>query len=48
MEDYESNIIREAYKRAGSSRKLAEYLQISQTKANKLIQKYITQPPKKN
>lgn len=40
-ERYEAYIINEAYREFGSSRKLAEHLSISQTKANKLIQKYI-------
>lgn len=41
MEKYESHIIRDAYNLCGSSRKLAEYLSISQTKANNLIRKYV-------
>lgn len=43
MEKYESYIVQEAYNKCGSSRKLAEYLSISQTKANNLIKKYINQ-----
>lgn len=42
MERYENHIIKEAYNVCKSSRKMAEYLQISQTKANRLIQKHIT------
>lgn len=38
---YEAMIVREAYAKCKSSRKLAEYLQISQTKATRLIQKYV-------
>ena len=41
MEKYEGECIREAYKKYGSSRKLAGYLNISQTKANNLIRKYV-------
>ena len=41
MELCEKNIIIEAYKEYSSSRKLAEYLNISQSKANNLIKKYI-------
>lgn len=41
MELYESSLVRDAYEVCGSSRKMAAYLKISQTKANHLIQKYI-------
>lgn len=42
IEDYERKIVQETYAQCKSSRKLAEFLQISQSKANRLIQKYIT------
>ena len=42
MEAYECKLIRNAYQIANTSRKLAELLKISQSKANRLIQKYIT------
>lgn len=38
---YESYLVCDAYQKCGSSRKLAEYLGISQTKANNLIRKYV-------
>lgn len=38
---YETNLIKEAYQKFKTSRKVAQYLKISQTKANKLIRKYI-------
>lgn len=41
---YEEKIIKDAFEKCGSSRKVAEFLKISQTKANNLIRKYI---PKK-
>ena len=41
METYEARLIRTGYQKYGSSRKMAEYLSISQTKANNLIRKYI-------
>ena len=41
MEDYEGKIIRAAYEENPSSRRLAEALGISQTKASKLIRKFI-------
>ena len=41
MGRFEAYIINEAYREFKSSRKLAEHLSISQTKANKLIQKYV-------
>lgn len=41
LERYESYLVQDAYQKCGSSRKLAEYLSISQTKANNLIRKYI-------
>lgn len=39
-EDFESNLIRTYYKKYPSSYKLSKALEISQTKANKLIQRY--------
>ncbi len=42
IEEYEKKIIQEAYAQYKSSRKLAEQLQISQSKASRLIQKYVT------
>ncbi len=39
---YERKVIQEAYAKFKSSRKVAEQLQISQSKANRLIQKYVT------
>lgn len=44
MELYEHNIIKKAYHVYKSSRKMAEYVQISQTKANRLIQKHVKHP----
>ena len=41
MERHEGDLIRRAYKQCGSSRKMAEFLSISQTKANNLIRKYL-------
>lgn len=41
IDEYAAYIIREAYQHCGSSRKLAAYLNISQTRANKLINKFI-------
>ena len=41
MQNFEEAMIREAYQKCGSSRKMAAYLNISQTKANRLIQKYL-------
>lgn len=41
LECYESNIIHEAYRKYGSSRKIARFLGISQSKANNLLRKYI-------
>ncbi len=41
MDLCEKNIVKEAYQEHSSSRKLAEHLNISQTKANNLIKKYI-------
>ena len=38
---YEGYLIRKAYEKHKTSRKVAEHLQLSQTKANKLIQKYV-------
>lgn len=40
LENYEEKVIKELYGKNSSSRKLAERLGISQTKANNLIQKY--------
>lgn len=42
MDKYESVLVNDAYAKLRSSRKVAEYFQISQTKANKLIQKHVT------
>ena len=39
---YEKKVIQEAYAKFKSSRKVAEQLQMSQSKANRLIQKYVT------
>ena len=44
--EYEKKIVTEAFAHCKSSRKMAECLQISQTKANRLIQKYITKTEK--
>ena len=41
IDRYKSELINKAYLKYNSSRKLATFLQISQTKANKLIKKYI-------
>ncbi len=41
MSDYEAYLVRQAYEKGKSSRKVAELLSIPQTKANTLIQKYI-------
>ncbi|BBA52784.1 sigma-54-dependent Fis family transcriptional regulator [uncultured Fusobacterium sp.] len=41
MNQYEASLIKEAYQKFKTSRKVAQYLKISQTKANKLIRKYI-------
>ena len=41
LESYERALIQEAYQQYGSSRKLAARLAISQSKANRLIRKYI-------
>ncbi len=41
LKQYESAIVRGAYEHCGSSRKLAAYLDISQTRANNLIRKYV-------
>ena len=38
---YEGYLIRKAYEEYKTSRKVAEQLKISQTKANKLIRKYV-------
>ena len=46
VEEYEKKIVTEAFAHCKSSRKMAECLQISQTKANRLIQKYITKSEK--
>ena len=42
MAAFESSIIHDAYRKYGSSRRIAKHLGISQTKANNLIRKYIT------
>ncbi|WP_066497244.1 sigma-54 interaction domain-containing protein [Abyssisolibacter fermentans] len=41
IENYEEKVVKDLYQRNSSSRKLAERLKISQSKANNLIQKYI-------
>ena len=41
IERYEAWLITEAYKKYGSSRKIAEHLDISQTRANNLLRKYV-------
>lgn len=41
LEQYESYLVNEAYQKCGSSRKMAQHLAISQTKANNLIRKYV-------
>ena len=41
VERYEQMIVQEAFEKCKSSRKQAEYLRVSQTKANRLIQKYV-------
>lgn len=41
MERYEGYLIQQAYKKYGSSRKIAEHLNISQTRANNLLRKYV-------
>ncbi|WP_107586910.1 sigma-54 interaction domain-containing protein [Clostridioides difficile] len=40
IKEYEKNIILDAYEKFGSSYKVAKYLEISQSKANRLIRKY--------
>lgn len=45
MEQYEALLVRDAYNRCHSSRKVAEYLSISQTRANNLIRKHIEKTP---
>ncbi len=42
VEEYEKKVIQEAYAKYGSSRRVAEQLKMSQSKANRLIQKYVT------
>lgn len=41
VDEYKSMLINKAFKKYNSSRKLADFLKISQTKANNLIKKYI-------
>lgn len=41
MDEYESLLIQDAYNKCRSSRKIADYLSISQTRANNLIRKHI-------
>lgn len=43
LDAYTAHLVRDAYTKCGSSRKVAQLLNISQTKANHLIQKYVTQ-----
>lgn len=40
--NFESSLIHDAYEKYGSSRRVAEHLGISQTRASKLIRRYIT------
>ena len=40
--NFESALIHDAYQKYGTSRKVAEHLGISQTRANNMIRKYIT------
>ncbi|MDY6595539.1 AAA family ATPase, partial [Clostridioides difficile] len=40
IKEYEKNIILDAYEKFGSSYKVAKHLEISQSKANRLIRKY--------
>ncbi|HBG1533363.1 TPA: sigma 54-interacting transcriptional regulator [Clostridioides difficile] len=40
IKEYEKNIILDAYEKFGSSYKIAKHLEISQSKANRLIRKY--------
>ena len=42
VSNFESSLIHDAYQKYGSSRRIAKHLGISQTKANNLIRKYIT------
>ena len=44
--EYESYLIRDAYQKYGSSRKVAEHLGLSQTRASNLIRKYIEKDDK--
>jgi transcriptional regulator with PAS, ATPase and Fis domain len=44
MKKYESLLVQDAFQKYRSSRKLAEYFSISQSKANSLIRKYIREP----
>ncbi len=44
IEDTERRLVTELYRETGSSRKLAARLKISQSKANRLIQKYVETP----
>lgn len=41
LREFEEMMVREACQKCGSSRKVAAYLNISQTKANRLMQKYL-------
>ncbi len=41
MEEYERKLVQKAYENHNSSRKLADYFSVSQTKANRLIAKHI-------
>lgn len=41
VSQFKSHLVQEAFQKCGSSRKLAEYLSISQSKANNLIRQYI-------
>lgn len=44
MDQFEKELVKEAYEKCGSSRKLAACLNISQTKASRLIRKHLDTP----
>lgn len=44
INDFEEKIVKKAYQQYNTSRKLAKHLMITQTRANKLIQKHIKNP----
>nr|WP_325179579.1 sigma 54-interacting transcriptional regulator [uncultured Oscillibacter sp.] len=45
VEKFEAALIHDAYQKCGTSRKVAEYLGLSQTRANNLIRKYVKSKP---